>query len=58
MKQANFGMCQITTQAPTPPLIQTLPLVRPSFANVNLMKAIFGLAWAVAVPPGDDMVMG
>ncbi len=36
----------------------SLPLVQPSFANVNLMKAILGLAWAVAVPQGDDRVMG
>ena len=28
---------------------QTLPLVRPGFADVHLMKAIFGFAWAVAV---------
>jgi hypothetical protein len=36
----------------------SLQLVQSSFANVNIMKAILGLAWAVAVPLGDDMVMG
>jgi hypothetical protein len=32
----------------------TLGLIRPSFAKQYLMKAIFGFAWAVAVPLGDD----
>jgi hypothetical protein len=32
----------------------TLGLVRPSFAKHYLMKAIFGFAWAVAFPLGDD----
>jgi hypothetical protein len=31
---------------------QALWLVQPSFANVNLMKAIFANAWAVAVVMG------
>jgi hypothetical protein len=30
----------------------SLQLVRPSFANVHLMKAIFANAWAVAVVMG------
>jgi hypothetical protein len=34
------------------PLKQALPLVQSSFANVNLMKAIFAKAWAVAVVMG------
>jgi hypothetical protein len=29
---------------------QTLRLVQTSFANVNLIKAILGAAWAVTVP--------
>ena len=33
-------------------------LVQSSFANVYLTNAIFGLASAVAVPLGDDIVMG
>jgi hypothetical protein len=37
---------------------QTLRLVQWSIAVVYLMKAMLGNAWAVAVPQGDDMVMG
>jgi hypothetical protein len=33
----------------TPAPKQTLPLVRPSFANRYLMNARLGFAWAVAV---------
>ena len=41
--------CQQGTNLPQK---QTLPLVRPSFANVNIVNAIFGFAWA------DEVVMG
>ncbi len=34
-----------------------LRLVQSSFAKRYFMNAILGLAWAVTVPLGDDMVM-
>ena len=36
----------------------SLRLVQWSFAKRYLMNEIFGFAWAVAVPSGDDRVMG
>jgi hypothetical protein len=42
-------ICQLGTNLPPK---QAAQLVRLSFAHVNLMKAILGFAWAVAVVMG------
>jgi hypothetical protein len=50
--QSTSNLSDITNQAFEIAPKLAAPLVRPSFASVNLMNAIFAKAWAVAVVMG------